>query len=144
MTEVAFHFNLPDKTRYLCRLLRKAVAQGARVAVVGDEPQLAELDKALWSFSTVDFVPHCLSTSDAGLLDASPIVLGAKPQDAPHHDVLLNLGHEVPSGFERFGRVIEVVGDSDDERAQSRQRWKRYQDLGYSIIRHDLAHKEFN
>ena len=30
MTEVAFHFNAPDKLGYACRLLRKAVATGAR------------------------------------------------------------------------------------------------------------------
>ena len=27
MTEVAFHFNAPDKLGYACRLLRKAVGQ---------------------------------------------------------------------------------------------------------------------
>ena len=31
MTEIAFHFNAPDKLAYACRLLRKAVASGARV-----------------------------------------------------------------------------------------------------------------
>jgi len=142
MTEVAFHFNLPDKTQYLCRLLRKAVAQGARVAVTGAEPLMGELDRALWSFSAVDFVPHCLAGADARVLHASPVVLGVTAEDTPHHDVLVNRGEQVPFGFERFKRVIEVVGDGDDERALSRRRWKVYQQRGYAIVRHDLARKE--
>lgn len=139
MTEVAFHFNMPDKTSYLCRLLRKAVAQGAQVAVTGPQDALGELDAALWSFSATDFVPHCSADSEPAVLEASPIVLGVTPAKATHHDVLLNLGAQVPSGFERFERVIEVVGQHDEERAQSRLRWKYYQQRGYALVRHDLS-----
>lgn len=139
MTEVAFHFNMPDKTQYLCRLLRKAVTQGAQVAVTGPQQALDELDRALWSFSATDFVPHCRADSDPAVLEASPIVLGVTPSQAPHHDVLLNLDAQVPSGFERFERVIEVVGPHDDERVQSRLRWKYYQQRGYALVRHDLS-----
>jgi DNA polymerase-3 subunit chi len=141
MTEVAFHFNMPDKTDYLCRLLRKAVGQGARVAVTGPDAALRDLDGALWSFSATDFVPHCRADSEAIVLDASPVVLGVSPLDAPHHDVLLNLDAQVPTGFERFTRVIEVVGTGDQERADSRQRWKYYQQRGYTLVRHDLSPK---
>ena len=35
MTEVAFHFNAPDPVAYACRLLRKAVSNGARMVVLG-------------------------------------------------------------------------------------------------------------
>ena len=141
MTEVAFHFNMPDKTRYLCRLLRKAVAQGAQVAVTGPVEAIGELDAALWSFSDTDFVPHCRADGDPAVLDASPVVLGLEASQARHHDVLLNLGAQVPSGFERFERVIEVVGSDDAERAQSRERWKYYQQRGYALVRHDLSGK---
>lgn len=141
MTEVAFHFNMPDKTLYLCRLLRKAAAQGVKVAVTGPQVALQELDEALWSFSRTDFVPHCSVDSDSAVLDASPIVLGCEPSQAPHHAVLLNLDAQVPAGFERFERVIEVVGSSAQELADSRIRWKYYKQRGYALIRHDLAGK---
>lgn len=141
MTEVAFHFNMPDKTAYLCRLLRKAAAQGAQVAVAGPEAMLGELDAALWSFSDTDFLPHCRADSDAIVLEASPIVLGGVPSQAPHHDVLLNLGAQVPAGFERFKRVIEIVGPDDQERSDARARWNSYQQRGYALVRHDFAGK---
>ena len=142
MTEVAFHFNAPDKWEYMCRLLRKAVASGARVTVTGDEGLLRKLDRNLWDFSAVDFIPHCNDTSDPGMLAASPVVLCTATGGSPHQQVLLNLGSPVPVGFERFERLIEVVGVDDADRIDSRRRWKYYLDRGYAITRHDLASKE--
>jgi DNA polymerase-3 subunit chi len=54
MTEIAFHFNAPDKLAYACRLLRKAVNSGARVVVTGDAASLQALDTLLWTFSAGD------------------------------------------------------------------------------------------
>lgn len=140
MTEVSFHFNAPEKTGYACRLLRKAVATGAKVVVTGDSRQLQELDAALWSFSALEFVAHCLDTSATPtMLAASPVVLAQSARSAPHHQVLVNLGGAVPEGFERFERLIELVGVEDDDRQKGRQRWKHYADRGYAITRHDAA-----
>ena len=51
----------------------------------------------------------------------------------------MNLGQEVPAGFERFERFIELVTLADDDRAAARTRWKHYSDRGYAMKRHDLA-----
>ncbi len=142
MTEVAFHFNAPDKVGYACRLLRKAVGSGARVVVTGDAALLRELDTALWTFAPLEFVPHCYGASDAAVLARSPVVLADSTRTAPHQQVLVNLGPPVPEGFERFERLIEVVTPHDDDRQQARQRWKHYADRGYAITRHDLALKD--
>ena len=142
MTEVAFHFNATDKLDYVCRLLRKAVAKGVRVAVTGELSVLQQFDRDLWTFSAVDFVPHCLASSAPAVLTNSPVVLCALPQESPHHEVLLNLGAGVPSGFERFERLLEVVGTDDPDRSQSRLRWKHYLDRGYAITRHEVQLKE--
>jgi len=140
-TEVAFHFNASDRTAYACRLLRKAVASGARVVVTGDSDTLQLLDAALWTFSATDFVPHCRLDSDAWVVEASPVILATSLQTVPHRQVLLNLGHGVPDGFERFERVIELVGMDDEERQLARVRWKHYTDRGHAITRHDLTLK---
>ena len=63
MTEVAFHFNVPDKLGYACRLLRKAYAAGGPVGVVAPADTLDALNTQLWSFSALDFIPHCLATA---------------------------------------------------------------------------------
>ena len=140
MTEVAFHFNVPDKLGYACRLLRKATGSGARVVVTGDAALLRSLDVELWSFSPLEFIPHCHAASaDAPVLAASPVVLADSPRGTPHHEVLVNVGGPVPEGFERFERLIELVSVDDDDRQQARARWKHYADRGYAIRRHDLA-----
>lgn len=141
MTEVAFHFNAVDRLTYICRLLRKAVSAGARVVVTGAPETLQQLDSALWAFSPVEFVPHCHIESEAWVLAASPVVLAPSTHSVPYQQVLLNLGHHVPEGFERFERVIEVVGLEDDDLALARSRWKYYAGHGYTMIRHDLAAK---
>ncbi|MBA3771566.1 MAG: DNA polymerase III subunit chi [Ramlibacter sp.] len=140
MTEVAFHFNAPHKLGYACRLVRKAVASGAKVVVTGEAGMLRELDTALWTFSALDFVPHCHSAAASeSVLAASPVVLADSPRSAPHQQVLVNLGLTVPDGFEGYERLIEVVTVEDEDRQRARQRWKYYADRGYAITRHDRA-----
>ena len=138
MTGLDFHFNVPELVPYACRLLRKAVGSGAKVMVTAQPETLAALDSALWTLSEVDFVPHCFVDSDARLLAASPVVLAASLDTLAHQQVLLNLGLDVPAGFERFERLIEFVGLEEDERQAARRRWKHYIDQGYSITRHDF------
>ncbi|MCM2252294.1 MAG: DNA polymerase III subunit chi [Ramlibacter sp.] len=143
MTEVTFHFNAPDKLGHACRLLRKAVASGAKVVVTGEPALLRELDLALWTFAPLEFLPHCVLGAGApAVLAASPVVLADSARSTPHQHVLLNLGGGVPEGFERFERLIEVVTVDDDDRQQGRRRWKHYADRGYAIKREDLAARQ--
>lgn len=142
MTEVAFHFNAPNSLAYACRLVRKAVAAGAKVVVTGEPAQLHQLDVDLWTFAPLEFVPHCMSDAPADVVASSPVVLAQGLAQTPHHHVLVNLGAPVPPGFERFERLIEVVTLDESDRQQARQRWKHYADRGYAITRHDLALKD--
>lgn len=144
MTELAFHFNVPDSLVYACRFLRKAVAQGARVIVTGPYTVLKVLDDQLWTFSDVEFISHCFSDRDATMVRASAVVLDAELTQPAHTQVLLNLGLQVPVGFERFERVIEIVSSNEAQRQAARQRWKHYTSLGYPIQRHDLSAPEAN
>jgi len=142
MTDVAFHFNVPHKLGYACRLLRKASAAGTRVGVVASPETLRELDVALWSFSALDFIAHCDAAAPADVLERTPIVLASDCAALPSAGVLVHLGADVPAGFERFERLIELVGADEQDRAQARLRWRHYAERGLTIQRHDLAAKE--
>lgn len=140
MTEIAFHFGAPDKRGYALRLIRKAVGSGAKLWVLGDGPLLQELDSALWSLTETEFLTHCLVDAPEDILSRSSVVLvPAHVQHShPEFPILLNLSTQMPSGFEVYTRVIEVVSTEDDDKDSARNRWKVYTQLGYTISRHDL------
>ena len=139
MTEVAFHFGAPDRLAYTCRLLRKATATGARLLVRSTPDLCAELDAALWNLGPTEFISHCNATAVQAVRARSAVLLvdEADALDAGF-PVLVNLGDDVPQGFEQFQRVIEVVSTDEQDRSLARQRWKQYTALGYTITRHDL------
>lgn len=142
MTGIDFHFNTTDKVGHACRLLRKAVVgKGARLIVTAEPAVLHALDAALWEFSAVDFIAHCQSDAEARTIARSSVVLvpHAAVQGFAAEQILVNLGQEVPAGFERFERLIEIVGDEEADRQCGRVRWRHYADRGYALARHDIA-----
>ena len=141
MTEISFYFNVPSRTGYACRLLRRAQRQGMGLAVAGPAEALEEIDRELWTCAGPEFLAHSWIERAAEVpesLHATTIWLGTRPIDAPRHDALLNLGSEPPPAFETFERVFEVVSVDDADRQAARERWKAYARRGYPIKRHEV------
>jgi DNA polymerase III subunit chi len=142
MTEIAFHVNAPDKLDYACRLLRATQKKSAQVLVLGQIDALRSLSNKLWAMAPTEFFPHCLADAPAEVIAHSPIVLSAElPANAVDSQVLLNLGAVLPAGFERFERLIELVGQDSDDLQAARTRWKHYKDRGYALSRYDVVSK---
>lgn len=141
MTEIAFHFGAPNKLEYVGRLLRKAVAKGARLTVLAAPSQVQYLDASLWATAPTDFLVHGVDDGgDAPL--RCPVILASRVHEGLRtHSVLVNLTSDVPEAFTLFDRVIEVVSMDDEDRALARGRWKHYVQQGYDIQRHDLKLK---
>lgn len=142
MTRIDFHFNATDKVAYACRLARKARAAGSLLVFYSsDAALLAALDRDLWTFSALDFLPHVFAGDP--LAAVTPILLANAAQGEsptlPHHDVLVNLDSSQPAFFSRFERLIEVVEANEEDRVAGRVRWRFYKDRGYALTRHDLA-----
>lgn len=136
-TRIEFHFNVHDGRLHTCRLLRKVLGQGLQAVVTGDESDLQALDGLLWSFSALDFLPHRWAGQAQ---DGSPITLAPDlAQVTPGQAVLVNLGHQVPAGFQSWPRLLEIVTLEDPARAAARQRWRHYSGLGYSLGQYDLS-----
>lgn len=142
MTEISFYFNVPSRTAYACRLLRRARLQGMALTVTGPAEALQEIDRELWAFSAPEFLAHSWIEQAGDVpesLQATTIWLGANPIDAPRHGALLNLGSAPPTAFETFERVFEVVSLDEADRQAARERWKSYARRGYPIKRHEVA-----
>lgn len=108
--------------------------------VVGNRAALEAFDAQLWTFSQLDFLPHCGLRHP--LAAQTPILLAdiAEPlDDAPHHDILINLSDATPPLFARFARLIEIVGDDEADRTAARDRFRFYRDRGYPIQHHDVG-----
>ncbi|HEY4297757.1 MAG TPA: DNA polymerase III subunit chi [Paraburkholderia sp.] len=131
MTRIDFHSNVGDSLLYACRLIRKAYLAGQPTIVLAEPARLRAFDEQLWTFSPLDFVPHCMAGT--ALAGQTPIVLAANLDDVPHHQVLLNLGAAVPAQFARFERLLEVVGNAHDELIAGRERYRFYRDRGYAL-----------
>ena len=142
MTEISFYFNVPNRSAYACRLVRKALRQRAAVAVTGPRESLAGLDEELWSFAAGEFVPHQWSDQATEVppnLHQTTAWLAVEPLEAPVHGILLNLGRDSPRGFESFTRLFEVVSTDDADRLAARERWKAYARRGYDIKKHEAG-----
>jgi len=139
MTRIDFHFNAPDKLHYACRIVRKAHAAGQPVVVYcSDTERLHQFDQTLWSFSPLDFLPHCYAHEP--LAAQTPILLTSTANgQLPIHEILINLDDHWPPFFSEFERLIEVVGCEDSDRAQGRERYKFYRDRGYALNNYDQA-----
>ncbi|EKZ99720.1 MULTISPECIES: DNA polymerase III subunit chi [Cupriavidus] len=137
MTRIDFHSNVPDTLTYVCRLVRKAYGAGQKVVVHGAPQQLAQLDARLWSFSPLDFLPHC--GVDSPNAAVTPIILAAALDAVPHHQLLVNLAPEAPAQFASFERLIEVVGATPEARDSGRERYRFYRERGYPLTHHDIG-----
>ena len=139
MTSIDFYFNAADRLQVACRLAGKAFASGRHLLVYAPEGDLASrLDKLLWTMPATGFVPHC-ALHDPLAAD-TPVLIAADAEAPKRCEVLLNLACACPPHFERFERLLEVVGVEDADRAAARERYRFYKSRGYAITNHDLAH----
>lgn len=138
MTEIHFYHNTPDRFAAACRIAQRACNAGRRLAVRIPDASLARrFDQLLWTFDQLAFVPHVMA--DSPLAAETPIVIGGGTAPWPHHDVLLNLGNDLPAEHADFVMLMEVVGADDADRDAARQRWRSYKQAGFEPIPHDLA-----
>ena len=138
MTRVDFYTGSSDKLRTACQLSHKAMQHGMRVMLHAPDIATSEaLDQLLWQYPATAFIPHCRSEEQAAA--AMPVVLGHDPDATPpHSDLLISLHHECLPFFSRFERVIEIVGQDEQEVQAGRQRFGFYRDRGYELRHIDL------
>jgi DNA polymerase-3 subunit chi len=140
MTRIDFHSNVPDKIAYTCRLVRKARAANCRIVLLtGDHAELAVLDQALWTFSSLDFLPHAAAGEENAAM--TPVILTDDDTvDLPHHEILINLSASTPAHFARFERMFEIISADENDKAAGRERYRFYQQRGYPLT-HFVAEK---
>ena len=143
MTEVSFHTGVPDLYGYACRVVRKAVRQGGVVIVSAPAETLRRFDQALWAFEPLEFIAHAM-VREGQPIEArfahTPVWLVPPRANPPSSDgILVNLGPDIVSGFERYQRVIEIVGTEPEHTEAARRRWRHYKESGHAVKHHEVS-----
>lgn len=122
----------------ICRLAERAWRAGHRVHIrCENEDRASSIDDLLWRYSDTAFLPHAQQNSAAA--DSVPVIVGHGNQTPGTADVLINLGPDVPDYFSRFERVMETTGVENQARAAARERYRYYQERGYSLDTHKIG-----
>ena len=138
MTKIDFYTHTENKFQTACVLAAKAVTRGMKVMVFTPDSVMADkLDKLMWSYSAIGFLPHC--RVEDKLAEVTPIVIDHLGTNFLHDDVLINMHQEQPAFFSRFQRLIEIVGLDQEDRQFARNRFRFYRDRGYELQSHDLS-----
>jgi DNA polymerase III subunit chi len=132
---IDFHTHVDNRLDYACRLTRRAYTAGESLFVVAPSQVLHEIDLRLWTFSALDFIPHC--RFDDAYAKTTPVILSV-PNDkrAATDHILLNLDLAVPPDFLHARRILEVVGNEASEIASARERYRFYRARGYTLHSH--------
>jgi DNA polymerase III subunit chi len=137
MTRIDFYRYAEDRTKFACMLTSKAFSSGCKVCVMTPDPAMAEaFDRQLWTYQSLKFIPHCRKGSD--LESESPVIVLVAGEEAPHHDVLINLTASWPPSFASFERVLEIVSTDETDKATARDRYRFYKERGYELAVHDV------
>jgi DNA polymerase-3 subunit chi len=126
------------RLRFACRLTEKAYTLDKRTYAHVDGPARArELDELLWTFRAGSFIPHQVEPGDPGA--DTPVTIGHAPETDATADLLINLADSIPSFFDRFGRIAEIIDASEEGRQAGRARFAFYRDNGYEPNTHKIA-----
>lgn len=138
MTRIEFFFNVEDKLKKVAELSEKAVMKQRRLMVFAPDQDTAQmLGNMLWTQSPTSFLPHCKVTDE--MAEHTPVIIDWQGDKLPHHDVLINLQVSHPPFFSRFTRLIEIVGQEEQDKLEARKRYKFYRDRGYEMRSFDAS-----
>ncbi len=115
-----------------CRICRKSIqtAQQPLLVKFDDLDAMQQFDALLWQFDPASFVAHDIDSLH------SPICLSLTLPEQFKGDCL-NLGQAIVDP-QRFGRVLEIIENTDAAKAAGRERFKAYRALGIEPVTYQV------
>ena len=116
-----------------CELAADAWRLGKKVLIACEtEQQALNLDEALWQREPEQFVPHNLSGEITNY--ATPIEISwLGKRNSQRRDLLISLQTSVPDFAQSFNHIIDFVPADETRKAQARERYKQYRQLGWQL-----------
>lgn len=141
MTQVDFYVlknaPLPKAEFFVCQLTEKAFKKGHKVHIqAADNIQAERIDKLLWTYHDLSFLPHVLMHDPQA--NETPIHISHDQDQASLNDVLINFESEVPVFYRQFARVAEIVTGDPQQQQAARERYRYYQQQGCTVNSHEV------
>ena len=106
-----------SKDMAVCRLAQKAFLHGHRIYIrATDDENARRLDALLWTFNQGSFIPHAVHPANGS--NEFPVLIGTDEAPEAFNDILIQLAPEPSPSFERFQRVLEIVGPDEEDKQQ--------------------------
>lgn len=123
---------LKARDLYACRIIEKAYSNGQTVYVyVANAEEAQNFDKQLWTFRDISFVPHEIYNQN--LNSKAPVLIGYNLAAVEKKDVFINLASEIPSFYQLFNHIIEIIPNDANLKAVARKQYQVYQSSGYQM-----------
>ena len=124
-----------DRLRLVCRRAQMCYKDGASVAVrVASGEDAEQLDKMMWTFQDISFIPHVRS-GEAEQPVLEPVIIYSAGEAVGEADVLIEAAEGEPGDhFRQFAHVFDFAEVYDEAlKEASRRRYKAYQQAGYRM-----------
>jgi len=126
----------PNSIKSICKIINKYYKEGYKVVVISDNDDIiCSLDKDLWTFEQISFLPHCLISnldSDCNVVLVSKEYISDKSY-LHDFDVIINLSDNL-CDFQYENKIyIEVVTSNDKQRDRAREKYKHYKNLNIEL-----------
>ncbi len=129
-----------DFLGFISQLVQTALnkSQQSLLILIDDEPLLSELDEALWAQEPVSFIPHQLLTANTADDLLAPVLL-SDYLPAQFKGIVLNTTTRAVNDFMTATsntlptRILEIIKPDETSVKRGRDKYKRYQHLGYEL-----------
>lgn len=120
---------------YTCKLVEDLHAENQHVYIhAASKDDAAKLDNLLWTYKDDSFIPHQLASEEA----IAPVIIGHETPDNRSNGTLINCQDQLPSFYQQFNHVIEVVYSDATVQQSARERYRQYRDAGIELTTHKL------
>ncbi|PJO78928.1 DNA polymerase III subunit chi [Neisseria brasiliensis] len=145
MPKATFYTHVAQPAVFACRLAARAIRDGGRVLVWSDSADaIARLDRDLWQQDAESFIPHEIWQPHETMPSETPVLLatGHTLPTLPADITVLNLSPDFwTDALQPPERVLEIVGNSLEDLAEARERFRAYRQSGFDIEHHKMEGK---
>lgn len=145
MTLVNFYL-LPENSpqarwNVACRLIEKAYQKSQQIYILtASAEEATQLDNLLWSQRKESFIPHALASSPLAM--QTPILISSDLAAVTQYEILFNLSETIPTSFQKFTRIIEIVSNETSALSKARERFRFYREQNCQLESHHLKQEQ--